>query len=450
MSLSVPMPLLRDQAHSVATVKHTMKKIFDTRAFLNPGQIPVIAADQPLYALAKQIQWTWPEYGENKCLLMFGGLHIEMAALRSLGTLLQDSGWTNALVEAGVASPGIAESFLTASNVTRTRQAHQITACGLYLLMKEAYQDFCSADSGQSALSFEDWCQKRKVESPQFEFWNLVLDMELTIFMLIRSFREADFNLYRGALSELSPYFFTNNNVNYARWIPIHLRDMICLEEQHPDLAKEFHKGNFAVRKSRREFSGMAIDQAHEQQNAVIKGDGGAIGLTEDPVALRRWMVAGPEVSRLVARYETVSGVKDDKNDSRHHEQTMSAQKSFHKKVKSFSDVVKEMGNPFQEESADLLVLDTKNVADPALAAMIGTLHQRGKDQFLSFMEGLEKTAKCTFYQPIKKNPVSYFKQVLKQHRGNSKEKVLKDDCQLFSRLFISCQNRQCDLQDSS
>ena len=101
------------------------------------------------------------------------------------------------------------------------------------------------------------------------------------------------------------------------------------------------------------------------------------------------------------------------------------------------------MGNPFQEESADLLVLDTKNVADPALAAMIGTLPQRRKDQLLSFMEGLEKTAECTFYQPIKKNPVTYFKQVLKQHRGNSKEKVLKDDCQLFSRLFISCQNRQ-------
>ena len=248
-----------------------------------------------------------------------------MAALRSLGTLLQDSGWTNALVEAVVASPGIAESFLTASNVTRTRQAHQITACGLYLLMKEAYQDYCSSDSGRSALSFEDWCQKRKVESPQFEFWNLVPYMELTVFMLIRSFREGDFNLYREALSELSPYFFTNNNVNYARRIPIHLRDMICLEEQHPDLAKEFHQGNFAVRKSRREFSGMAIDQAHKQQNAVIKGDGGAIGLTKDPVALRRWMVAGPGVSRLVAGYETVSGVKDDKNDSRHHDQTMSA-----------------------------------------------------------------------------------------------------------------------------
>ena len=65
------------------------------------------------------------------------------------------------------------------------------------------------------------------------------------------------------------------------------------------------------------------------------------------------------------------------------------------------------MGNPFQEDSADLLLFDSKNVADPALATMIGTLHQRKKDHFMSFIDGLEKTAECTFYQSIKKNPVS-------------------------------------------
>ena len=32
----------------------------------------------------------------------------------------------------------------------------------------------------------------------------------------------------------------------------------------------------------------MAIDQTHEQNNAVIKGDGGAIGVTEVPSAFRR------------------------------------------------------------------------------------------------------------------------------------------------------------------
>lgn len=71
-------------------------------------------------------------------MIMFGGLHVEIAALRSIGTLLQDSGWTSAIVEAEVASFGTTESYLSASSVTRTRQADQITAYSLYKLIKKA------------------------------------------------------------------------------------------------------------------------------------------------------------------------------------------------------------------------------------------------------------------------------------------------------------------------
>ena len=82
-----------------------MDKIKDTVAYLNPIQTPAIAADQPIYALAKQILWHWPKkYAEDKFLTMFGGLHIEMATLKSIGTLLQKIGWTEAIVEAGIAS----------------------------------------------------------------------------------------------------------------------------------------------------------------------------------------------------------------------------------------------------------------------------------------------------------------------------------------------------------
>jgi len=45
---------------------------------------------------------------------MFGGFHIEMAALKSIGTLFQKGGWTEVIVEAGIASSGTAESFLSA------------------------------------------------------------------------------------------------------------------------------------------------------------------------------------------------------------------------------------------------------------------------------------------------------------------------------------------------
>ena len=76
--------------------------------YLNPGQVAVIAADQPLFALAKQIQWNWPEtYGEQHFVILLGGLHIEMVDLKILGDWLEDSGWTNVLIEAKIANPGV-------------------------------------------------------------------------------------------------------------------------------------------------------------------------------------------------------------------------------------------------------------------------------------------------------------------------------------------------------
>ena len=51
-------------------------------------------------------------------------------------------------------------------------------------------------------------------------------------------------------------------------------------------------------------FSGIAIDQAREQNNASVTGDGGAVGLTENPAALRCWMVSGPEMARLIGEFE--------------------------------------------------------------------------------------------------------------------------------------------------
>jgi len=73
----------------------------------------VIAFDQPLFALAKQIQWKGPDrYGE--IVIHFGGLHIEMASLRTLGDWLQGSGWVEALVQADIIKTGTADSLLTA------------------------------------------------------------------------------------------------------------------------------------------------------------------------------------------------------------------------------------------------------------------------------------------------------------------------------------------------
>ena len=81
---------------------------------------------------------------------MFGSLHNEMAALKSIGTILHKGGWTEAIVEAGIASSGTAESFLSSSSVTRTRQMHQVAVNIIYKLLKEAYMLYCSEANDQT------------------------------------------------------------------------------------------------------------------------------------------------------------------------------------------------------------------------------------------------------------------------------------------------------------
>ena len=81
--------------------------------------------DQPIFAVAKQLQWKWQDiYGEKKFVIMFGGLHTEMAFLKVIGGWLEDSGWTTVPVEPNICSSGTGESFIKASSVTRSRRAH--------------------------------------------------------------------------------------------------------------------------------------------------------------------------------------------------------------------------------------------------------------------------------------------------------------------------------------
>ena len=82
------LPMFVENAHSVAIILHAMNVIKSTVQHVNPGQVPVITLDQPLFAIAKQIQWNWPStHGEDQFLVMLGGLHIEMGGTQSAGKL---------------------------------------------------------------------------------------------------------------------------------------------------------------------------------------------------------------------------------------------------------------------------------------------------------------------------------------------------------------------------
>ncbi len=291
-----------------------------------------------------------------------------MATLKVLGDWLEDSGWTDSLCQAKIASPGTADSFLKATHVTKTRHAHQVTAASLYSLMQQGYTEYTESllQDGEEPVSFESWCAQKREQSPMFHFWHTTFHLELLMLVFVRSICEANFSLYVDSLTKLLPWFFALDHTHYSRWLPIHVRDMANLEMKHPSIADEFKRGNFVVCKTHRKFSAMSIDQAHEQNNALVKGDGGAVGLTQNPAALRKWMCGGPEVAKLINEYENViTGSKSDAcSQTSHHEQTKGSQTTFVRHVKALTGVLVKLGNPFVDESHELMRIDTRDIAE--------------------------------------------------------------------------------------
>ena len=246
---------------------------------------------------------------------------------------------------------------------------------------------------------------------------------------------------------QLTPWFFTLNHTNYARWIPVHLRDMTEPSVRHAEIVDEFT--HFTAQKSQRVFSSIPIDQAHEQNNACIKGDGGAVGLTDNPSALRRWMISGPEVARVISEFEAAVNPQGTQTVTLHHDQIPSVQQSFLKNVKALVSVFKEFGNPFQEDSKDMLVLDTREIVDPIVATSVYDAPKLGQQKFEEFFSKRLVQRTVPIDQPISRNKLPLFgnstKAVSKSKHNN---KSMKNDLQLFSRLHIACQTRDGNLDE--
>jgi len=80
------------------------------------------------------------------------------------------------------------------------------------------------------------------------------------------------------------------------------------------------------------------------------------------------------------------------------------------------------------------MVLDTKDILDPTVAESVRKAESVGEDQYQKFVE--ERLIKC-------EKPVT---DVISKNKLPLRLSELKNDCNLFSRLYISCPSRSGDL----
>uniref|UniRef100_UPI00358F24FE uncharacterized protein n=1 Tax=Myxine glutinosa TaxID=7769 RepID=UPI00358F24FE len=435
------LPLFSDKAATPKMIRHGMDLVKKTTEFLNPQQIPIMAVDQPLFDIAKKMQWTFPElFGEDTFLVMLGGLHIEMALWATMGDFLRGSGWPEAFAEAGIAlTVAAATSYLRANDPMRTRYAHQITVVVLDSLLKRAYED------GGSEMTFDDWVSVACKEKPTVQFWLLIHKYEQLIFMFIRSHRERKFKLMVATLQNLVLLFFALDHQNYARWVPVFIRD---LESLPSSIQEEFEAGHWAISRSNHRYSSIPIDQAHEQANKRVKGVGGVIGITENPEMLERWIATGPEISRVLEQFTDVDD--DEDQELPHHEEGSTSQHRFRRHVTNLMDVLQSRGNPFEESSAELVTLDNKVCVDKSAATSVRVLESRGQEQYDHFRKNVLDSNDVPLAAPIKKNNLLLFHEEKTRKKTALQKKVqhFKQHTELYGQAFIMVDSRGGNLEE--
>ena len=175
-------------------------------------------------------------------------------------------------------------------------------------------------------LDFQQWQAKMPLESPQFQFWSKTLNLELLIVVCVQSVREGNFKLYVKSLNQLVPWF--SHSTTQTTLVGCLSICVIWPAWKKASVHSEFEGGWFVIRRTQRHFSALAIDHAHEQNNKCVKGDGGAIGLTENASQLLRWMVAEPQVASFNAEFEvchdSLKASQTKGHDVHHHEQEKS------------------------------------------------------------------------------------------------------------------------------
>ena len=181
------------------------------------------------------------------CLMGF--LHIEMESQECGGKLLAGSGWERMFSLAKIFTPGVATSLLGGRHVKRTWYSYQLTLAYLHILKVQAYNEYCQGSYGPHE-SKDMWERRLSERAPTTCYWRTVQDYFLIICRFVRGQRVGDWPLTLNACTDLCPWFFAFGHTNYARWMPVFLKDMASPPESHPSVHEAFVQGKFVVKRS--------------------------------------------------------------------------------------------------------------------------------------------------------------------------------------------------------
>ena len=313
------LPIVNNPAHEWSTLVTVLENVYQLNRITCPDNSgPVmVTLDMDLYKRALKLEYLGDQY-KGKWWLLPGAFHTSLCAVRCLGKTIEHSGLDEAWVASDLYSRVTVSQIISGGHFNRAVDAHEITLQVLFDLWIESF--FKEHPAVKEALTqrLEAMCEAHRVEGvaerkmriqrahqelltdieslnlekqlmdfdeandsyPMYKWLRIYMRQVQALLSFHRSVKDPQFHLYLATMEDLCTYFFAYNRYGYAQNILEFTARSYAAKEDNPDIWRRLVAGEFAVTKNKFPFTSIGTDQAQEQENKILKGEGGLTGIT--------------------------------------------------------------------------------------------------------------------------------------------------------------------------
>lgn len=397
----------------------------------------IVTYDLAICIKAYQIQLQCSPLYDHLFIHM-GPFHVELSMFKAVGRMIEESGISELMVQAGLIANGSVKGLLSGTSFNRCKQIHPAVSMVFKMLhCKRFLHEYQNEFELSTALvSILENSEKDAIihDLEKFllaydQFWNDTLEGKLgqtakfvsiyvhyidTYHIYEHAIRNNDIELFTYASSLKAPIFFHFNHQNYARWM---IRNIDNLHTK----TELFRNGGLSVQRGQNSFSRSPVDLTVEQTvncNAANKLRG-VLYNTNNVSGRQKWAATHcGRVSLLNELYEFV-GIKGYPLDSK------TKSKNFDKNVLNFMNAIETSLNPFDENlnEEQLFHLTTGKAASPEICEFLTNTKTLGEKKMNEFIAEC-KADPDRFYKPIKKNTIHTFSSNMHKSRNTSQSRV--------------------------
>ena len=173
--------------------------------------------------------------------------------------------------------------------------------------------------------------------------------------------------------------------------------------KRYPNVYQRFLKGRCSTQKEIRKFSKVSDDHAHEQNNNIVKGTGRAIGIYDSPIALAKWMIASPKITRMLENFEeSFNDEVKGNEEARHLEKTASFEKMFRKYFEALKKEFSRVGNPFEDHTKQIYTIVSRNIMVDSSSHSVYSPSCLGQEQYHQYTTDVFVLGNKSIYDTIK------------------------------------------------